>query len=84
MSAGWVVAIGSVCFLFGVFIGTRIINAVRLEVWRRVDGLIHLIEEVAGLTPDGRINPAVPLQQLYDLRQWIRIPGRDERLQSRE
>jgi hypothetical protein len=62
-----------VAFLLGGIIGSRGVPAVKLHVYRHVDDLIVIIEEVRRHTHDGRIDPNIMLSRLYHLRQYVRL-----------
>ena len=70
-------------FGIGVMWVGRLINAFRLRTYRHIDDLLHLIEQVRKLTPDGRIDPEVALMTLYQMRQELRLPGHIEKREER-
>lgn len=68
---------------FGFHLGIRMIVVWRHRFYHHTDDLIHLIEEVAGLTPDGRIDPTVVTNTLYKMRQECRIPAHIAKYEER-
>lgn len=74
---------GALGFAGGAWWVGRMINLWRHRMYHHVDDLLHLIEAVRRLTPDGRIDPEVALMTLYQMRQELRLPHHVEKREER-